>query len=302
MITTLPILTILFSLANPQGLAGQKPGELAEVHRLGQGEKTLVLLPCMAGRWRSFDSFMERNRERYTMFAVTFPGYGGTPFPPLEINGTGTPWRDNAISGLERLWREEELGAAAIVAHSWGTSIAVEFAARHPELVTHLVNLDGLLFKPLDKEALSHDERLAQANSIVSTYTAKFADAEEWRVFNRSSLPDAERRALHHGMFMATNRGALLQYWRENAIVRLNDFLRRVECPILDLYTLPGPKDRDQARAEHRRADLESLGVGERVQAVTWFGTGHFVHELRPLAVDRALQAFLAGEPVHDEL
>jgi len=222
----------------------------------------------MSGRWNTFDTFMKRNAERYTMYAVTVPGYGGTPFPKLESNGDGTPWRRNALAGLEALFREEKIEKAALVGHSWGTSLAVEFAVRHSDRVTHIINLDGFLYKSAEAEQLTESERRSKADAIVAEYTAKLAPADAWAQFCKSSIPDVERRVLHHGMFMATDRSAMLQYWRENIIVRLNDMLRNTVCPILDVHTVSKSAAAGHKEAADRLSELAALGVEERVSTV----------------------------------
>jgi len=302
---SLAVITLVLSSLTAQGdrrpLRGLQPGQLAEVEKVGTGDRVLVLLPCMSGRWRTFDTFMKRNAERYTMYAVTIPGYGGTPFPELERNGDGTPWRDNALAGLEALFREEKIEKAALVGHSWGTSLAVAFASRHTDRVSHIINLDGFLYHSAKTEQLTDAGRRAKADSIVAEYTAKLATADGWARFSRCSIPDMERRVLHHGMFMATDRSAMLQYWRENFIVRLNDKLRSTVCPILDIHTVAKSSAAGHKAAADRLSELAALGVDERVNTVTWFGVGHFVHELMPQAVDASIAAFLAGKKVRSD-
>ncbi|MHC5066472.1 MAG: alpha/beta fold hydrolase [Planctomycetota bacterium] len=297
--------SLLLSLAlglPAQQLPGSKPGELAEVQQIGEGEQILVLLPCMSGRWRSFDSFMDRNQERYRMYAVTVPGYGGTPYPHLDKDGAGTPMRDNAIAGLEKLFADEEIEDAVLVGHSWGSLLAVEFAVRHPQMVTAIVNLDGSLLLPMDKKGASEEERLKQAEEMVREQTMKLADAEAWERLNRSSIRAADRKALHHGMFMATERALMIQYWRENFFVHSDELLAALPCPVLDIHSISTGVAEREAAARQRIADLKLHDPDGQIETVTWYDTGHFVHEERPLELDRAIEAFLNGEDVKDDL
>ena len=63
----------------------------------------------MSCRWKSFEPFMARNRERYRMYAVTLPGIAQTPAPDLPLNGDEPVWHRNAIQALSNLIDRERL-------------------------------------------------------------------------------------------------------------------------------------------------------------------------------------------------
>lgn len=92
----------------PQAVASR----LGEAYRLGSGEPVLLLIPCASCRWRSFDEFMQRNAERYTMYAVTLPGYGGTRPPDLPRYSTSTLWHNNAVAALIDLLESQDVRQA----------------------------------------------------------------------------------------------------------------------------------------------------------------------------------------------
>ena len=71
---TLPAVLATPALAAHEGLA--------HVETRGEGDTHLLLVPGLLCDWTVWESFMERNAERYTMHAVTLPGFGGTEPPP----------------------------------------------------------------------------------------------------------------------------------------------------------------------------------------------------------------------------
>src|SRR5215510_12834629 len=84
----LRLFAVLFAILNMSGAglaqAQTKYSPIPEYKRVGRGTQTLLLIPCMSCRWNEWEEFMERNQAKYTMYAVTIPGYGGTPVPDLS--------------------------------------------------------------------------------------------------------------------------------------------------------------------------------------------------------------------------
>ena len=132
----------------------------------GIGEQKVLLIPCMSCRWNEWEEFMERNADKYTMYAITVPGYGGTAAPNLPMDTEATPWRDYLLMGLSELLDAYALDEVVVIGHSWGSMIAVQLAALRKDVVSKIVNVDGFIestsWTPGDQE-----ERLAQADQVI---------------------------------------------------------------------------------------------------------------------------------------
>ena len=77
-------------------------------------------------------NFMESRKEEFTMYAVTLPGFGGTPALPMPPEGTSygeQTWTRSAITGLSDLIRDEEIEAPIVVAH-WINASGIARVAR----------------------------------------------------------------------------------------------------------------------------------------------------------------------------
>ena len=302
--TILSLLVLFQSLASATAQPTRTTDPLEVLHN-GHGLVTMLIIPCMSCSANAWEGFMERNRDRYNMYAVTIPGYGGTPVPKLPMNTDGTPWRDNALRKLSTLIKQEKLEDVVVVGHSWGTMVAVQLAARHPGVVTQLVAVDGTI-ESTSWAPSTAKERLERANEIVESWSEKLRDAESWRKFNRvrtskgDLIPRDEvvRSIRLYGSFMATPREVLLQYWRENVLVDLTSDLQRLKIPILDIKALRG-SDIETKRAQHLE-DLAKAGASDRVKTVFFYDTRHFVADHRPEAFDHTLAAFIAGRKVED--
>jgi len=93
-----PLLLALTACGSPPD--GAAPG-LGHVERRGTGTTHVVLIPCHSCDWRAWETFMERNKARYTMHAVTLSGMGGTPPLPLDpVGSSETPWLDASARAL----------------------------------------------------------------------------------------------------------------------------------------------------------------------------------------------------------
>lgn len=307
---SLLLLAILMSSSATTRQANeQKPGvvPLPEVEKRGTGPIKLLLIPCLSCRWQAWEDFMARNLDRYTMYAVTLPGYGGTPVPDLPRNTEGTPWRDNALAALSQLIDREQLKDLTVIGHSWGSMVAVQLVAKRPDAIVRLVNADGSI-ESTTWTPTTRAERLAQARQVIESYSTKLQDAEEWRKFNAVVLPPGEtidraevlRLLKRHGSFLATDRGVMLQYWRENPLIDLTGFLKQLKIPILNLKALRG-KDQEQQHAQHLK-DLQTAGVPSQVQAVFLYETRHFLMDHRPEVFDRLLADFIAGKKLPESV
>src|SRR5262245_158724 len=300
---------VLLAILNVSGAglaqAQTKYSPIPEYKRVGHGTQTLLLIPCMSCRWNEWEEFMERNQAKYTMYAVTIPGYGGTPAPELPRDTDRPLWHDNAVNALAQLLDEQKLREVTVVGHSWGTIIGVQLAAHRPDVIKRLIAVDGSIentsWKLGDTSA-----RLAQARQIVEANGQKFADAEEWRKFNIAGLPAGETvprsaalQALKlHGSFMATAKEALLQYWRENVLIDLTSAARRLAIPILDIRCLNGT-EQEQQRKTHLD-NLRHAGLSAMVKTIFFYDTRHYVMFQRPRELDRVIGEYLNGKAVGD--
>ncbi|HKE04824.1 MAG TPA: hypothetical protein VKE91_12250, partial [Blastocatellia bacterium] len=102
--------------AKPPG--GSTPlGNLGAVEKRGRGPIPMILIADIRTDWSLYRSFMDRNAERYTMYAVTLPGYGGTPAPPRPetLDLKTTPWWDGAEKGVISLIEKNSLNKPVVV-------------------------------------------------------------------------------------------------------------------------------------------------------------------------------------------
>lgn len=272
------------------------PSALGEAVRHGSGPDTLVLIPCASCRWRSFDEFMERNADRYTMYAVTLPGYGGTQPPDLPLWTDSTVWRDHAVEALSRLLDTERVGGAVVVGSSYGTTVAIHLARRRPDVVRGLINLDGGFTRPPGRDTVPMEARLEQARQVMEQYGEPLGNPDRWQPFNTPAIvarPD--RKLLYHGWFMATDRVAMMQYWRENLLADGNSVFLSLKMPFLDVRAIRPWDETPEETVAGIAETMRAIAPGPAYQRLILRDTPHFIMEERPELLDRIVADFVAG-------
>lgn len=273
----------------------------------GTGNETLLLIPCMSCRWNEWEEFIERNRDRYTMYAITPPGFGGSPPPQFSGYTSNTPYRDYFLSGLSELIDNYKLNSISVIGHSWGVMVGTQLALKRKDVITRLIAVDGKI-----KEASTisdEEERLRQANNNIRDWENKLQSPEEWFTFNSGSIRalatkdsvDSETmmtQAKLFGSFMATDKDVMLQSWRENFLIDLSSELKKLTIPILDIQSLMG-KNQNVQKKRHLTL-LKEIGVGQNIQSVFMYDTKHFIMFHRPLQLDDLINDFIEGKSLKD--
>jgi pimeloyl-ACP methyl ester carboxylesterase len=139
----------LNNLQHAAGTATAQIGTLGRVRKLGDGPRTMLLIPGLGFGDDIWTEFMERHKTDSTMYAITLPGFGGTA--PLPMPAEGTPfanltWTRSAITAIETMLERERLDRITVVAH-WALSsqIALRLALDHPDRVSGVILIGGPL-------------------------------------------------------------------------------------------------------------------------------------------------------------
>lgn len=98
----------------------------------GPAEQTVVLIHGIGMGQQYFGLLRDELVKSFTVVTVDLPGFGDSPEPAHSL-----PMPDLADLLAECLG--ERQGPFVVVGHSMGTQVVAELAARHPDLVSHLV-------------------------------------------------------------------------------------------------------------------------------------------------------------------
>ncbi|HSR49334.1 MAG TPA: hypothetical protein VLV83_00820 [Acidobacteriota bacterium] len=141
------------NLVFPEGTATQPLGSLGGVKKGGDGPHTLILLAGAPFGSEVWSGFMERNAERYTMYAVTPAGYAGTSPPPLPDDPAAfvpPVWTEALYQGLLELVEKEGLERPVLVGqHLMSVHYVLRMAQMHPDRFSGVVAIAGNPYGPL---------------------------------------------------------------------------------------------------------------------------------------------------------
>lgn len=278
--------------------AGVTP--VAHVETRGEGPVTLVLVPGLGCEWDVWDAFMTRNAARYTMHAVTLPGFGGTQPPPAPRSDSGAPWLDNAMDAIATMIEERGLEKPIVVGHSMGGHLAMRFATERPDLIGGAVSVDGLPAIPLGPPTMTLAEREQMVNTMIAPQFRGLTD-EQWtaqqRQWVRGMVTNPARADALAERFLKSDQRIVTQYLLELFRADITPALANIGAPTVIIGAVPpaGPG----ANPELSRAIWTNVGASAPGAAlVTLENCRHFITEDRPDALDDIVDSFVKGEDV----
>ncbi|MGH7459740.1 MAG: alpha/beta fold hydrolase [Longimicrobiales bacterium] len=300
------LVCLLVLVAGTSALPSQEPRgphlAIPEVIERGERGPTLILIPCAGCGAASWERFMEVNADRFRMLAVTLPGYDGSPRPGLPLWSATPVFQNNAVAQLAKLIESRGLSGAVVVGHSFGSTIGLRLANERPDLVSVLVNVDGLPLNPPGRRTEPIAKRVAKARaSVDDNWAIQLQSPAAFRRFNAAgSLPGAEQRLLHHGMFMASDRVSMLHYWRENFLVDTNPGFRAFRGSYLDIKAIGARIVRADSVLDAYDKTIEAVGKPVRYARVVFHDTRHWIHLERPRLLGAVILDHLAGRSSAD--
>jgi pimeloyl-ACP methyl ester carboxylesterase len=185
----------LDNLQHAPGYVTAPLGTLGQVVRRGSGPTDVLIIPGWGFGAEEFEAFMRGNASRYRMVAVTLPGFGGTPAPPMPPAGTSygdATWTRAAEEAILRLIEGERLRRPIIVGHFVvGTQLALRLALARPDLVGGVVIVGGepMRFAPSRRDStgktpMSRHERVSGVDNFMAPRWFKTVTKKTWLANN----------------------------------------------------------------------------------------------------------------------
>ena len=299
----LPLLALALMVCAfaPIARGGAQPG-IGRAEVVGAGAHTLILIPglgCDASVWREF---MERNKDRYTMHALTLAGFGGTEPPPDPGHDRGTPWLDGAVEAIGVYIETQGLDQPILIGHSMGGHLAMRFAAQRPGVLGAAVSVDGLPARPLGAPmSLAQREAFVNQN-IAPQFRAMPDDAwrEQQRGWIAGMVQDERRGAELADHFLATPRETTTRYLLELFRADITPELKGIDAPTYILGAIPdagvpgGAENAEMMRSVWTQIDRDS----DRVAVLLLENCRHFVMDDKPDRLDAIVRAVAARDDV----
>lgn len=236
----------LNNLIHPVGYKTGKFGELENVQKSGSGKQTMILIPGWGFDASVFDDFREVNKNQFTMYTITIPGYGNTMAPPMPPDSTSygkQSWNNGVVQGLVKLIEKENIRKPIIVGHfTQGAQLALRMAAEYPDKVGGVITLGG----PAKFISVRGNEVKDLPLATMITIADKFMAPQWFKTMVRKYFDDNNYLPTLYSL--DSLKGAEL--WRQSAAVSFQVMVRyiceffasdvktelhKIKCPVLVL-------------------------------------------------------------------
>lgn len=214
----------LNNLEHAPGYLTAPSGNLGEVVRKGTGPVDVVIIPGWGFSARDFEAFMTANETRYRMVAVTLPGFGGLPAPPMPPAGTsyaeGT-WTRAAEQAIAHLIRAEGLHRPVILGHFIvGSQMAFRLATDYPDLVGGVVSIgaEPMRFLPSPRDSSRRTQATREERArLIDQFAVRW-----YRTVTRQTWDFNNYRAPQY----ASDSTVAARLWQESASVPIATMVR----------------------------------------------------------------------------
>jgi pimeloyl-ACP methyl ester carboxylesterase len=274
---------------------------LAHVEVGGKGPVPVVLIPGLACDWTVYKGFMERNAKRYTMYAVTLPGFGGSEAPALAEGAkpSDDAWLRNAEAAVAAMVTEKKLDQPVVIGHSLGGHLAFRLAEDHPEMFKAAVALDGAPAFPM-RGSMTKENRAKLVDTQVGPQFEKMTDeawATQTRASAKSMVTDPERAKAIGELCAAVKGKTAGRYMVELMGADRSAELKDLKIPVLEIAAVSDLAAGPAAKSV-RKSWQDQFKEAPKVTLVFFEKTRHFVMEDAPAELDTAVEDFLAGREV----
>lgn len=248
-----------------------------------EGGEPLVLLPKLGGwiaDWRFAAADLAKTRR---VIAFDLPGHGESIMaaPPPYI--VSVPEITAMI--LDAL-DEMRIDRCAFAGNSMGGIVGVVAAACWPERVSRLVIVSASLIGAMTREAIVAQDRAAPDPNSPSSYTKAGEPLPPTDTQNRLFGTMDPRVIREQGLSRARAGLWLRSCERGVGRVGVTDYLPRIKAPTLLINADRGRYTKYAAVGKTLIPDVRAVVIPE---------AGSFVHQEKPAAVARAMNAFLGG-------
>lgn len=227
-------------------------------------------------------------KSGHRVLALDLKGFGWTDRP----EGDYSPHAQAQL--VSALMKERGVARAAVVAHSWGSSVALDLALTEPEKVSRLVLYDAWVYE----EQLPSFFHLSRASGVGEALFALFYDQRPderlaLAFYDPAIVPQALVDDVERALERPGTRAAALAAARGQRFANIQADYQRVDVPTLLIW---GRDDR-----------VTPMWVGERLVAelpnarlVSYPRCGHFpMLEAGSASTDELDRFLLATEPKH---
>jgi pimeloyl-ACP methyl ester carboxylesterase len=262
------------------------------VARFGHGDAVVLLPGLTTGPWE-FADLIRRLAPRYTVYAVSLPGFDGRPgaAPPLFERFTGDFWSMLVAQKIVR---------PVLIGHSIGGTLSILLGEQHPDRLRGIVSIDGLPLLP-GLEGATPEQRAAAAQqgsaAIAALTHQQLLDYDKSYMNSSGGVLDAGVAAAAAELMANSDPPTTAQWLREDLTTDLRADLAKITIPLLEIVPFNAPDLAGQPLSyteEQKVGYYRTLLSGApKLQIVSVSPARHFAMLDQPEKVFALVDAFL---------
>lgn len=262
------------------------------VQQFGSGPKSLIFIPGLTcGPWE-WSGEIARLAPRYTIYALTLPGFDGQP-------SVDAPLFPRVTADIWTLVDQKHIVKPIVIGHSLGGTTGFMLATQHPERLGGVIALDGLPIYPTD--IFSTPDKIAAMADAAAAKMAAIPQAQFAAYEKTGSIPylvtapaDVDAIATLAGK---SDPKAAAQWFKEDLELDLRPQLAQATVPIVLLApydnALEGQYLPTAAAKQAFYAGIVKNAPNASVVVIP--NARHFAMYDQPKATSDAIDAFLAA-------
>ena len=246
----------------------------------------LILVPGLSSHHNVWDSIVGPLESHYRLHLVQVSGFAGFP---AAANADG-PVSAPVAEEIARYITAAGLAKPAVIGHSMGGTIGIMLAARHPDLVGHLMVVDmppvlGVFVGGPQATVESVRPVADQIRAAPDSFVGEFSKMVSGMT-NRPALQPEVIRTL-----TASDRRTVVNAFAELLVTDLRPELGRITAPMVVLYVIPPQAGMppDQVDAAMRAAYANAPNA----KLVRIENSLHFIQLDQPARLVAEIEAFV---------
>ncbi len=260
------------------------------VERHGVSGPPLILIPGLAsGAW-TWQETVRQMMQDHVVYVLTLPGFDGRPF--VADKGIAA-----AQDSVRELIETRKLHKPVLVGHSLGGTMALDLAARYPDLVAGVVSIDGLPLFPG-----TEDWQLAQRAQMAATFAARTQagtqatfEAQQQQYMRGMGVMDMARADELAKLTGRSDPVAVTRYMADALALDLRPELPAIKAPVLVISPYFDMDAAQQQMTQDGKTEyyLALMKGTPNVKVMSVSPARHFAMFDQPQMVNEAIAGFL---------
>ncbi len=218
--------------------------ELGEIVKRGSGPVNLILIPPIGNTWQIFEPFMQANKDVFTMYTFTYPGFGNAPsYLRPQRDYIKRQWLSSVENALQKLVMKEKLDEVFFLGLESSVYTALKMAKHLPNKTKGVIAMNG--YYPLESERSTREladveDKAFPFFEVFTAYMPKPPTVQSGRYLSEDM--GLHMKYLNRKSWTVEMSYARILYFNE---LKINDLAKIVErgfeTPILSILSVYSP-------------------------------------------------------------